>query len=106
MKFGAKPREIWNKPSELNGKYNRLNVCLNRLMILDHVWTKLVADKGRFWKLVGVKAHTLYVAVRLSVARNELIGRRDALIRELNKHFDKPWIEKIEIVKDLGASNE
>ena len=106
MRFGAKPREIWKKTSELNGKYNKLNVKLNRLMMLDYVWTKLVADKEKFWKLVAVKQNTLCVSVRLSVARNELIGRREGLIKELNKHFDKPWIEKIEIVKDLGASNE
>lgn len=106
MKFGARPRKIWNTPLELNGKYNRLNSKLNRLMVLDHVWTGLVGQKERFWKLTAVKGATLYVSVRLSVARNELIGRRETLIRELNKHFDKPWIEKIEIVKDLGASNE
>lgn len=106
MKFGAKPKEIWNKTSELNGKYNKLNSKLNKLMILDHVWTRLVADKEKFWKLTAVKDNTLYISVRLSVARNELIGRRDGLIKELNKYFDKPWIEKIEIVKDLGASNE
>lgn len=106
MKFGARPREVWKQTSELNGKYNRLNCRLNRLMVLDHVWTQLTKDKERFWKLAAVKAGTLYVSVRLSVARNELVGRRDTLIRELNKHFDKPWIEKIEIVKDLGASNE
>lgn len=106
MKFGARPREIWTPSSVLNGKYNRLNACLNRLMILDHVWTQLVGDKEHFWKLLGVKGHILYVSVKLSVARNELIGRRENLIKELNKHFDKPWIEKIEIVKDLGASNE
>lgn len=75
-------------------------------MVLDHVWTRLVGEKERFWKLTGVKGACLYVSVRLSVARNELVGRRDTLIREINKHFDKPWIEKIEIVKDLGASNE
>ncbi len=106
MKFGAKPKEIWKKTSELNGKYNKLNSKLNKLMILDHVWIRLVADKEKFWKLTAVKDNTLYVSVRLSVARNELIGRQDGLIKELNKYFDKPWIEKIEIVKDLGASNE
>ena len=99
-------RKYGKKTSELNGKYNKLNSKLNKLMILDHVWTRLVADKEKFWKLTAVKDNTLYVSVRLSVARNELIGRRDGLIKELNKYFDKPWIEKIEIVKDLGASNE
>lgn len=106
MKFGARPREIWKSSSELEGKFNKLSVRLNRLMLLDHVWKRLTGEREKFWKLIAVKGSCLYVSVRLSVARNELIGRRESLIRELNKHFDKPWIEKIEIVKDLGASNE
>ena len=40
--------------------------------------------------------------MKLSVARNELVARSSTLIKEINKHFDKPWIEKIEIVKNLG----
>ena len=70
MRFGAKPREIWKKTTDLNGKYNKLNVKLNRLMMLDYVWKKLVADKEKFWKLVAVKQNTLCVSVRLSVAIN------------------------------------
>lgn len=106
MKLGEKPREIWKKSAELNGKYNRLNSKLNRLMVLDHVWTQLVGNKERFWKLIAVKGNVLYVEVKLSVAKNELVGKKDFLVKELNKYFDKPWIEKIEIVKDLGAIHE
>lgn len=106
MKFGAKPRESWKTPAELGKKYNKLNVRFNRLMILEHVWAKLVGEKEKFWKLSAVKGGILYVSVRLSVARSELTGRRENLIRELNKHFDKPWIEKIEIVNDLGAIHD
>lgn len=106
MKFGAKPRPIWSTPAELKGKFNGLRLKLSRLVLLDHVWNKLIGDREKFWKLTAVKGGTLYVSVRLSVARNELIGRRDGLIKELNKYFDKPWIEKIEIAKDLGARNE
>ncbi len=106
MKFGAKPRESWRASAELGGKFSRLNACFNRLMVLEHVWTRLVGEKARFWQLTAVKGSVLYVSVRLSVARNELIGRREMLIRELNKHFDKPWITKIEIETNLGASHE
>lgn len=104
MKFGATPRESWKHSTDLNGKYNRLNSQLNRLMILDHVWDHLIGDKKRFWKLTGVKGSCIYVSVKLSVAKNELVSRREMLIKELNKHFDKPWIKKIEIVKDLGVN--
>ena len=74
MKLGAKPRKIWNTPSELNGKYSRLNSQLNRLMVLDHVWNQIIGKKERFWKLTAVKANVLYVDVKLAVAKNELIA--------------------------------
>ncbi|MBR3631862.1 MAG: DUF721 domain-containing protein [Elusimicrobiaceae bacterium] len=106
MKFGSKPREIWKKPAELNGKFNRLNNQLNRLMVLDHVWNKLIGTKQRFWKLKAVKGNVLYVAVQLAVAKNELTVKKETLINELNKYFDKPWIKKIEIVSDLGDTHE
>lgn len=97
MKFGQKPRKEWRSSQELDRSYNPLNRRLNRLMILDHVWNQLVGNKTRFWVLKAVKEDTLYVQVKISVARNELIARRRQLITELNKHFDEPWIGKIEI---------
>lgn len=98
MKFGQKPRKVWNCASELDHKFNRLNMRLSRLMVLDHVWTQLVGSKAKFWKLQAVKGATLEVAVKAAVARNELNGQSEQLIKELNKHFDKPWIKRIDIV--------
>lgn len=98
MRFGQKPRRIWNCASELESRFNRLNLRLNRLMVLDHVWTQLVGNKAKFWKLEAVKGNILVVAVKVSVAKSELTGRREQLVKEINKHFEKPWIEKIEII--------
>ncbi len=97
MKLGLTPQEHWFKTNRLASKFNPLNTQLQRLMILDHVWNKIVSAKGRFWVLKALQNHTVYVQVKISVARSELIVQRQRLIRELNKHFDKPWIEKIEI---------
>lgn len=97
MKFGQNPKKQWRSSQELDRSYNKLNRRLNRLMILDHVWNQLVGNKNRFWVLKAVKEDTLYVQVKISVARNELIARRRQLVTELNKHFDEPWIGKIEI---------
>ena len=97
MKFGQNPKKQWRSSQELDRIYNKLNRRLNRLMILDHVWNQLVGNKNRFWVLKAVKEDTLYVQVKISVARNELIARRRQLVTELNKHFDEPWIGKIEI---------
>lgn len=97
MKFGAAPRKIWHSSADLKSRFNRLNMRLNRLLILDHVWSQLVGNRSKFWVLKAVQNGTLYVQVKVSVARNELIAKRTQLITELNKHFDTPWIKKIEI---------
>lgn len=97
MKFGAKPHKEWRSSKELEYSFNPLHQQLNRLMILNHVWNELVGNKGRFWVLTAVQGGTLFVQVKISVAKNELIARRQQLITELNKHFERPWIKKIEI---------
>jgi hypothetical protein len=98
MKFGASPRKEWYSSAQLESRFNRLNSRLNRLLILEHVWTQLVGNKAKFWILHAVQHDTVYVKVKVAVAKNELIARRRGLITELNKHFAKPWINKIEIL--------
>lgn len=98
MRFGQTPRKAWHSAQELARPFSALNMRLNNLMVLDHVWTRLTGPKGRFWALQAVKGDTLYVKVTASVARNELLAQRPALIRELNKHFERPWIHQIEIL--------
>ena len=97
MKFGATPRKNWYASANLTGRFSKLNTRLNRLMILDHVWTQLVGLKAKFWVLHAVQNDTLYVKVKVAVAKNELMARQKQLIAELNKHFDTPWIKQIKI---------
>ena len=95
MKLGTPQKKGWRSSQELAGARNALSRSLNRLMVLDYVWGKLVGTKGRFWVLEAVKKDTLYVQVKVSVARNELNARKQQLIKELNKHFESAWIKKI-----------
>ena len=97
MKFGATPRKTWYASANLENRFNKLSSRLNRLLILEHVWTQLVGNKTQFWVLHAVQNDTLYVKVNIAVAKNELIARRQQLIKELNKHFSQPWIKRIEI---------
>ena len=98
MKFGQSPNKQWRSSQELSSKFNPLAKTLNKLMVLDYVWGKLIGNKSRFWVLKAVKKDTFYVQVKASVAKNELISRKRNLITELNKHFDTPWIKQIEII--------
>ena len=98
MKFGEKPKKIWHSSADLQKGFNRLYTRLNRLMILNTVWKQLVGSREKFWNLKAVQKNTLLVQVKVSVARTELIAKREQLIKELNKHFNTPWIKKIEII--------
>ena len=98
MKLGEPPKKQWHSSQELSGRFNRLSGVLNRLLILEYVWNQQTGVKSRFWVLKAVQQGTLFVQVRASVAKNELLARRTQLIRELNKHFERPWIKKIEII--------
>ena len=98
MKFGQTPRPTWYASSNLTNRFNKLSTRLNRLVILDHVWTQLVGNKAKFWVLHAVQNDALYVKVKVAVAKNELIARRQQLVGELNKHFSTPWIKRIEIL--------
>ena len=92
------PKRQWRSSRELTTPRNTLGRNLNRLMVLDYVWGKLVGNKARFWTLKAVQKNTIFVQVNISVARNELTGKRRWLVSELNKHFETPWIKHIEII--------
>ncbi|MBO4675059.1 MAG: DUF721 domain-containing protein [Elusimicrobiaceae bacterium] len=97
MKFGQNPKKQWRSTQELVNGYSPLSQRLNRLVILEHVWKKLVGNKAAFWVLHAVQGDTLFVNTKAAVAKNELIARKTQLIKELNKNFTTPWIKKIEI---------
>ncbi|WP_428897187.1 Protein of unknown function (DUF721) [Parelusimicrobium proximum] len=91
MKFGHKPR----KYPDLKSPVNPINRQLNRLMVLGNVWDKIVGVKGKFWVLKGVDRTRIVVEVTNASARHELKIRKDSLLREINKHFDTPWLTDI-----------
>ena len=97
MKLGDKPKKNWRSPAESVGRFHFLEKKLNRLMILDYAWDHLVGNKKKFWVLKAVQGDCLFVETKVAVAKNELIARREQLIKELNKYFDTPWIKKIDV---------
>lgn len=97
VEFIDNKKTRWHSADEITKSFNRSNIQINRLMLLDYAWKKIVNERARFWVLSAVQGSTLFVKVKISVAKNELVGRRREIIRELNKYFDKPWIKHIEI---------
>lgn len=85
----------WHKSSELLKQYSRLNIKLNNLILLDNIWNIVLKNKAKFWELDSVKGGTIFVKVKSSPARHELLLKEKEIIKELNKKFNKPWITKI-----------
>ena len=97
MKLGQNPKKVWKSTGEIVGKFNTVHKQLDRLMILDYAWNHLVGNKAKFWVLKAVQGNCLFVETKAAVAKNELIARREQLIKELNKYFDTSWIKKIDV---------
>jgi len=98
LKFGAKPRKIWNSAEDLARGFNPLNHKLNRLMVLNSVWQKTAGAKSKFWILDAATNDAIYIKPSSSAAKHDLAARSGEIVKELNKHFDKPWIKRIEIL--------
>lgn len=69
-----------------------------RLGMLDHAWERL-PERPKGWVLEGVQKGVLFVQVRSAAARHDLLLRAPKVLRELNKHFDRPWIKEIRAVQ-------
>ena len=85
----------WHNSSELNNKFCHLNLKLNNLILLDNLWPIILKNRAKFWELDSVKGGTIFVKVKSSPARRELLLKEKEIIKELNKNFNKPWIKKI-----------
>jgi len=88
----------WKTTEELKNNFGRFNQSLTRFMILNNVWEKEVGTKSRYWKLTAVQHSSLIVEVKVSTAKQELKARAKALIKSLNKNFERAWIREIKIV--------
>jgi len=85
----------WHNSSELTKQFSHLNFRLNNLILLDNIWNIVLKNKAKFWELDSVKGGIIFVKVKSSPARHELLLKEKEIIKELNKKFNKPWIKKI-----------
>lgn len=91
-------KEIWHKPQEIKSSFCRFNNTINRLILLESLWNKILGKKADYWVLDAVKGGSIYVKVTVMAARHELKLKEKEIIRELNKNFQTPWIKEIFII--------
>jgi hypothetical protein len=99
MRFGEKEKPLWHNSSEIGNKFSGLLGRLNRLLLLESVWNKMLGAKGKFWVLSAAQGGAIIVKASNAAARHELLLREKKLISDLNKYFDKPWIKQIKFTK-------
>ena len=92
----------WNSLGVCADRFKNLPIKLGRMMLLGSVWEKEAGNMAAHWKLHGanISRKTVFVRTSGAAARQELSLRAPALIRSLNKYFDRPWIEEIRPVAD------
>ena len=91
-------KETWYKSQEIKNSFWKLNNTVNRLILLEAVWIKVLGKKADYWILDSVKEGTVYVKVTVMAARHELKLKEKEIIKELNKNFKTPWIKQIFII--------
>ena len=100
MNLNQEPQKSWHEAKEISGKFNRLNSQINRLLLLENIWEKVIGSKAKFWQLEAVQKNTVFVKVKAVTARQELLLNKETIIKELNKYFQKAWIKEISIFKE------
>ena len=91
-------KEIWHKSDEIKSSFSKFNNTINRLILLDVLWNKVLGRKADYWVLDSVKGGSIYVKVTVMAARHELKLKEKEIIKELNKNFNTPWIKQIFIM--------
>lgn len=88
----------WHQSSELQNNFNKFNLTLNKLILLDNLWEQTLKGRSKFWVLEAVKGSTIIVKVKSATARHELLLKQQEVISVLNKNYSRPWIKKISII--------
>ena len=91
-------KEVWHKSDEIKSSFSKFNSTINRLILLDVLWNKVLGRKADYWVLDSVKGGSIYVKVTVMAARHELKLKEKEIIKELNKNFNTPWIKQIFII--------
>ncbi|MFA5161601.1 MAG: DciA family protein [Elusimicrobiales bacterium] len=89
----------WSPLAVCADRFKNLPIKLSRMMLLGSVWGKEAGAMAAHWELYGADAarKVIFVKVSSAAARQELSLRAPALIRSLNKYFDRPWIAEIRL---------
>jgi len=67
------------------------------LSVLERAWDSEIGSLGGMVRLAAIDGANLIVEAVSSVAMQEIALRKRELMRRLNKHFLKPWIEQMTV---------
>lgn len=96
--YGVRKKKNWSSASEIKTKFNGMARSLDRLMILNTVWTREAGRMSGHWTIDAVQDGTIFVKAASAAAAQELSLRSAVMVKNLNKYFDSPWIRAIKKV--------
>lgn len=88
----------WVSANEITAHMGMLHRQLSNLSVLDKVWENEAGAMSKYWKLEAVEGDAIVVKTSSAMAAHELALKEAQLLRNLNKHFSKPWIRFIKRV--------
>ena len=89
----------WIKISEVLNYRNILGgINPHNLMILKNIWDKELKGLSDYCELYSIEKDKIVLKARNSVIANEIIIRKDSILKDLNKYFKSKWIKDIKIV--------
>lgn len=86
--------------ADVSGDMNNITRQLKlsaELSVLERAWDVEIGPLGGMVRLAALDRNTLIVEAASSVAMQEIALRKRELMRRLNKHFLKPWIEQMTV---------
>ncbi len=73
--------------------------------LLFRTWDKCIGNLTKHVELKEVDKNILTVVIKHPIARQEFLLRKNEIVKEINKQFNKKRVKDIFIVNDRGVYN-
>ena len=89
-------RQRWATAGDLVSAFKaKAGMQTDKIAILNAVWDRELGHFSSQWALLGVRRGVVLVRPKSAAAAQELHLRAAGIVRNLNKHFGKPWIKAV-----------
>lgn len=98
MFLTAKKGRWYNISEVINSRKVFGGVNPFNIVILNNVWNREFKSLSAYCKLYGVDKDIVLLKPSNSTIANEILIRKDEILKDLNKYFKSKWLKDIKIV--------